>query len=532
MTGAAPILLGGQWSRSAAREHFETLNPATGEPLGSYPISTWDDVDSALDAGAESYRALADAGTAGVAAFLDSYADLIDGAADDLASIAGEETGLAVAPRLRDVEIPRTSDQLRQAARAAAGRTWVEPVLSPGAKIASYMAPIPGVVCVLGPNNFPFAFNGVSGGDFAAAIATGHPVLAKANPGHPETTRRMATLAAEAVQATGLPAATVQMIYRTSHADGSRLVADPRLAATAYTGSRSAGLALKASADSAGRPIYLEMSSVNPVVVLPAAVAAEGDRVALEIAASVLLGSGQFCTSPGLVFVVETPASDRFLASLAGAVSGAPATTLLGPSVMEGLAAARERWSAAGAVVIGAGSPGQSRTSYPNTIMKVDGARFLKESEALQSEAFGNLCLAVVAADADELLACLSILEGNLTGTIYAARDGSDDQLYGRVAPPLRERVGRLLNDKVPTGVAVVAAMNHGGPFPATGHPGFTAVGIPASLRRFAMLQCFDNVADNRLPPELQAANPLGLLRRVDDQLTSDPVVWSGAAGE
>jgi len=531
VTEAAPVLIAGEWSPSSASESFEAVDPATGRRLGTYPVSPADEVEAALRAGADAYRLLTDVDPSLIAAFLDGYADRIDGALDDLAATAAAETALAVAPRLREAEIPRTSDQLRQAARAAAARSWVEPVLSPSAGIASYLAPIPGVVCVFGPNNFPFAFNGISGGDFAAAVATGHPVIAKANPGHPGTTRVLASLAADAADAAGLPPAMVQMIYRTSHADGARMVADPRVAASAYTGSRSAGLALKASADVAGRPIYLEMSSVNPVVVLPGALAESGDRIVLDLASSLLLGSGQFCTSPGLIFLLRSADGDQFLEALTAAVSATPAGTLLGSGVMDGLIGARERWSAAGAVVVGSGPPGPGRFSYPNTVMRVDAATFLDHPEELQSEAFGNLSLAVVAAGIEELEKCMASLEGNLTATIYASADGSDDSAYRQVAPPLRQHVGRLLNDKVPTGVAVVPAMNHGGPFPATGHPGFTAVGIPASLRRFAMLQCFDNVPDHRLPPELQAANPLGLVRRVDERLTNEPVTWQPGAG-
>ena len=138
-----------------------------------------------------------------------------------------------------------------------------------------------------------------------------------------------------------------------------------------------------------------------------------------------------------------------------------------------------------------------------------------------QTEAFGNASLVVVAANEDELMAITRRLEGNLTGSVYSAADGSEDALYNRIATVLREKVGRLLNDKMPTGVAVVASMNHGGPFPATGHPGFTAVGFPASMQRFAMLQCYDAVRLNRLPPALQDKNPTGSLwRRINGDWT------------
>jgi NADP-dependent aldehyde dehydrogenase len=526
VTAAAPLLIDGRWLPSEGDEVFETVDPATGDQLGRYPVSPWPEVDAALEAGIQAYHTLSDTRPETIAALLMDYADRIDASAEELALTAERETGLARSPRLTGSEIPRTTDQLRQAARAAIDRSWVDPVLCPGSGICSYLAPIPGVVCIFGPNNFPFAFNGLAGGDFAAAIATRHPVIAKANPGHPETTQRLAALASEAVKAVGLPPSTVQLIYRTSHPDGSRMVADPRVAATAYTGSRGAGLSLKASADAAGKPIYLEMSSVNPVVILPGALESRCDLIAAELVASALLGAGQFCTSPGLVFVIASPSAEAFIDRYAAAVSSTPAATLLGRGIVEGLDDAYERWSAAGAVAIGIGPPGTGRTYYPNTVMRVGASSFLDHGEALQSEAFGNMSLVVVADDVDELIRCLDSLVGNLTGAIYADETGTDEDMYREVASVLRARVGRLLNNKAPTGVAVVPAMNHGGPFPATGHPGFTAVGIPASLRRFGMLQCFDNVPDHRLPAELQASNPLGLLRRVDDRSTREAVTW------
>jgi 2,5-dioxopentanoate dehydrogenase len=152
-----------------------------------------------------------------------------------------------------------------------------------------------------------------------------------------------------------------------------------------------------------------------------------------------------------------------------------------------------------------------------NTLLRVDGDTFLAHAEALQAEAFGNESLFVIAKDAEQLLQVAATLEGNLTGCVYSHRGGFDDGLYDRLAPILRSRVGRLLNDKMPTGVAVSSAMNHGGPFPATGHPGFTAVGIPASMHRFAALECFDNVRPNRLPPALREANPTGSMWRFVD---------------
>jgi NADP-dependent aldehyde dehydrogenase len=520
----APVLVGGRWREAAASGTFEARAPATGELLGTFPVSTWDDVDAALDAGAAAFDELAELGGGPirpVAAFLEGLAAALEAAAGELVATAHAETALPVAPRLRDVELPRTTEQLRQAAAAARSGTWRDPVLSPGGGIAAMNVPLPGPVVVLGPNNFPFAFNGVAGGDFAAAVATGHPVIAKSNPGHPATTALLADLARTAAVAAGLPAATVQLLHHLAPDDGCRLVADPRVAATAYTGSRRSGLVLKAAADAAGRPLFAELSSINPVVVLPGALAERGpDDLAAELAGSVLLGGGQFCTSPGLVLAIGPAGGDALRDALGAGIARATGATLLGPGVASGLERAVEGWLDAGAEAVAVGHPGPGCSAGP-AVAAVGGATFLAAGPALQAEAFGSAVLVVLAADRDELVRCVAALEGQLTGSIYSAAgdgDGGDDEdLYGRVERVLRRRVGRLLNDKVPTGVAVVPAMHHGGPWPATGAPQFTAVGLPAALARFTMRQCWDNVRDDRLPPELRAANPLGIDRTVAD---------------
>lgn len=517
-----PVLIAGDWRPSKGSETFSATNPATGKPIGAFPVSTWSEIDDALDAGASAFDALQDAGPEGWADLLRAIADEIEAAADELVDIAHAETALPVEPRLRTVELPRTTDQLRQAADAAVARAWREPVVAPAAKIVSYLASIPGVAVIFGPNNFPFAFNGIAGGDFAAALATGHPILAKANPGHPGTTQALARCVVRALESKRLPAATVQLVYHMQPEDGLRLVADARVAATAFTGSAKGGLALKRAADAAGKPIFLEMSSVNPVVVLSGAWAERGEQIADQLAESMSLASGQFCTSPGVLFAVgaDADALQNALIERLGARTPGP---LLGPGVVRELGRAVGELRDAGAEVAWTGSGSNDGSCrYPITLLRVGARRFLEDPTGLQREAFGNAALLVAADDEQTVVACLATLGGNLTGTVMTANDGSDDDAFRRVARVLRPRVGRLLQNKTPTGVAVVPAMNHGGPYPATGHPAFTAVGVPASLKRFAMLQAFDNVDDLFLPPELQAANPLKLQRFVDGRWTDE----------
>jgi len=525
-----PVLIAGAWRAAESSGVFHAENPATGETLpDEFPISRWADCDAALTAATGAAELLRTVSPAQLARFLTRFAERLEARAAELVECAHRETGLPKSPRLADVELPRTTNQLRQAAAAALEGSWALPAIDTKLNIRSLLAPL-GPVWVFGPNNFPFAYNGAAGGDFAAAIATGNPVIAKANTSHPGTSRRLAEEALVAVLETGLPPATVQMIYRTSHADGERLVADPRTASLGYTGSRTAGLKLKTAADIVGKPVFMELSSVNPVVVLPGALAERGAKLAEEFAGSCLLGSGQFCTSPNLVLLFAGEAAEQFVAAVARRLAATPSAPLLSANVLHTLDATVRTLRAAGAELVTGGSPLPAPGyRFANTLLRVSGETFLKSPAALQTEAFGNATLAVVVRDAAEAAAVLHSLEGNLTGSLYSDTAGADEALYAQLVPLLRLRVGRLLNDKMPTGVAVTPAMNHGGPFPATGHPGFTAVGIPASLRRFVMLQCFDNVRPHRLPAALQDQNPNGKMwRLIDGQWSQADVVRAG----
>lgn len=506
-----PVLIAGKWRPAAGSGTFHAENPRLETSLPeAYPISMWSDCDEALTAAAAAGRELARLDAEIRARFLERFAERIEALADELVEIANLESALPVKPRLADVELPRTTNQLRQAAAAARDGSWAMPTIDTALGIRSYLAPL-GTVAVFGPNNFPFAFNSIAGGDFAAAIAAGNAVIAKANTSHPGTTRRLAEEAKLAADEAGLPPGAIQLLYRIDHEHGARLVADPRLGATAYTGSRAAGLALKSAADAVGKPIYLELSSINPLVILPGALEERAEKIAEEFTASCLMGTGQFCTNPGLLLLLAGPSSEAFLTGLAKRFTAAPVGTLLTSKVAQSLVVSVSQLRAAGAQVVAGGSKGGGQgASYANTLLRAPGELFLERAEALQTEAFGNASLAVVADDAPQLAAILDRIEGNLTGTIYSHSGASDDALYADLEPRLRTKVGRLLNDRMPTGVAVSPAMNHGGPYPATGHPGFTAVGIPASLRRFALLACYDQVREPRLPPALRNKNPTG----------------------
>lgn len=516
-----PILIDGQWRQASYQATFQATDPTQHQTIDhTFPVSDWSDCDEALEAAHKASREMRALPREKTAAFLDCYAQKIEEAKDALVEAAFLETGLAKSPRLGDVELPRTSNQLRAAAAACRTGSWAFPTIDQKAGIRSCYQAL-GPICVFGPNNFPFAFGSVSGGDFAAAIAAGNPVIGKANSSHPETTRLFAELALAAANETGMPKAIVQLLYRTSHEDGEKLVSDPRIGATGYTGSRHAGLTLKAAADKAGKPIYLELSSVNPVVITPGALSERKDEIVNDFVTSVLMGTGQFCTNPGLVLLIQDPLSEIFVDDVKERFANTNSGTLLSPGVATSLASSVGELCDFGAeLLVGGGEPETDRCAYANSLLSATGKAFLSNPSGFQTEAFGNAALVVIAENVEELCEVIENLEGNLTGCIYSHTGGQDDLACDQISAELGPKVGRLLNDKMPTGVAVSPAMNHGGPYPATGHPGFTAVGVPASLLRFAKLTSFDNVRAARLPDLLQDQNPCSAWRFVDGTWT------------
>jgi NADP-dependent aldehyde dehydrogenase len=500
-----PPYISGSWHHAPPEPCFHTHNPATGQPQPDlYPISPWADLDAALNAAAEAAPVLArhDAGPL-VAAFLHRYATLIERNIEPLVQAAHEETGLPISPRLRDLELPRTLHQLGQATAAAFNGTWRRPVVDSQHNIRSCLAPL-GPVLVIGPNNFPFAYNAIAGGDFASALAAGNPVIAKGHPLHPTTTRLLAELAAEAADKACLPPGSVQLVYHIAPEDGLRLISDPRLAAVAFTGSRHVGLQLKAAADAAGKPFFAEMSSLNPVVILSGALRENPCAIAEQLTASLTSAAGQQCTKPGLVFLADSPYATAFLSHLTSLLQSTPTGPLFSAQSLGNALSAISKLRSAGAHLALGGAPlPQPGYFLASTLLTTTGRQFLADPASLQTEIFANAALVITASDTDELLACLSALQPNLTASIYAAPD--DGPLYPRVAQFLRPRCGRLLNNKMPTGVTVSPAMNHGGPYPATSNPHFSAVGFPHSIARFTQLHCYDNVPKHRLPPILQA---------------------------
>ncbi|MGN7918509.1 aldehyde dehydrogenase (NADP(+)) [Lysobacter sp. 22409] len=522
MGAREPVLIEGRWQASRdAGGDFRAFDPTRGTPFGpAFPVSGAADAEAALASACAVADELAAADPERIADFLEAYALGIEHDGPDLVALAHLETALPIEPRLAKVELPRTTGQLRQAARAVRERSWTQPTIDTAAGLRSHLAPLHKPVLIFGPNNFPFAFNAVAGSDFASAIAARNPVIAKVHPSHPATSQRLAELAHRALVEAGLPAAALQVLYHLDPAHGLALAGDARLGALAFTGSRNAGLALKARADAAGVPAYLELSSVNPVFLLEGALRERGDALAQEFFASCTMGTGQFCTHPGIVVLPRGADGDGFVAAAAASFAQAPSGVMFSRGVLDHLQQGLSDWREAGAELVagGAAAEGEGYRVQP-ALLSVDAATFLADRR-LQSEAFGPVSLVVRVDGIEQAVAISQGLEGNLTGTIYAGEPDAADE--ARLAASLRPRVGRLIASRMPTGVAVSPAMHHGGPYPSTGHPGFTAVGLPAAIRRFAALHCYDHVRDELLPLELRDRNPGGIARQVDGRWTYD----------
>ncbi len=458
------------------------------------------------------------------AAFLEAIADNIEAIRDDLVPRAVAETGLPEA-RLAG-EVGRTTGQLRLFAAVVREGSWngarIDPAQPdrkplPRPDIRQRTVPL-GPVAVFGASNFPLAFS-VAGGDTASALAAGCPVIVKAHDAHPGTSELVGRAIADAVRTEGLPAGTFSLLYGSGPELGIALVTDPRIKAVGFTGSRTAGTALVAAA--AGRPepipVYAEMSSINPVFLLGGALAGRATDIGRAFVGSLTLGSGQFCTNPGLVIAVDSPDLDTFIAAARDEVAQTAPTAMLTPNIADnyrrGVAAVQTE-----ADLIARGTADDGPAVGRSALFSTDAASFLA-SEALQAEVFGASSLIVRCADAAEMRSVAAKVEGQLTATVHA--DESDYEDAQRLLPILELKAGRILFNGWPTGVEVGHAMVHGGPYPATSDSRTTSVGSRA-IERFLRPVCYQDVPKALLPRPIADGNPDRLWRRIDGHLGKD----------
>jgi NADP-dependent aldehyde dehydrogenase len=335
-------------------------------------------------------------------------------------------------------------------------------------------------------------------------------VIAKAHPGHPTVSKLAAEEALEASGETGLPAATVQLLHGLDAGDGERLVADPRLGATGFTGSEAAGRKLFAAASAAGKVIWVEMGSINPVVLLPGALAERAGEIAGELTASVTGSAGQFCTKPGLVFFVGDAAGVAFAAAVIEKFAALGPQVLLGTAGCRRLCAGIEGLEQAGAHLLAGQAAAAGPASHVPTLLEVGGGVLVADPESFIVEAFGNATLLVRCGSLAELIQAVRCAHGSLGASLYCAKDGRDDAAFTQIAPLLVARAGRVIENRMPTGLAVTPPMQHGGPWPSAGPPFFSAVGFPWSILRFARRICFDGWTESRLPEIVRDAAPTG----------------------
>jgi 2,5-dioxopentanoate dehydrogenase len=493
------------------RGTLQGFNPATGEDLPPvYHTASAAEVDHAAQLAHAAFAIYSQ--TTGVerAQFLRRIAENIEALGDELMARAHAETSLPQA-RLR-TETGRTCNQLRLFADLVEEGSWVDARIDRGDRqrqplpkpdVRSMLRPV-GPVVVFGASNFPLAFS-VAGGDTASALAAGCPVIVKAHPAHPGTSELVGLAICEAVKSCGLPEGVFSLLFDSGTDVATALVKHPLIKAGGFTGSRAGGRALFNVASSRPDPIpfYAEMSSVNPVVILPGALLERADQLATGLHASVTVGVGQFCTNPGLVLLADNTDSDAFVNKLGELMAGAAEQTMLTPAIhtsyRNGVAA---RMNHSGVETIGS-----------SALFKTTATDFLAHPE-LAEELFGPSTLVVIYTD--QLIELINSLEGQLTATIH----GTDDDLRANkdLIALLETKAGRLVFNGFPTGVEVGHAMVHGGPYPATSDGRSTSVGTRA-IFRFTREVCFQDFPDEALPAELQEQNPLGIWRMVDGKL-------------
>lgn len=510
---------------------FAVTSPLDGRELaGRFFLSTLEDVATAMEAAASAADPLAATTGAARAGFIERIADEIMALGDALIERAGLETAL---PAVRLVgERVRTVNQLRLFATMARAGDWIDARIDraqpdrqplPRPDLRRAKRPL-GPVVVFGSSNFPLAFS-VAGGDTASALCTGNPVVVKAHRAHPGTAELVAGAIVRAVEACGMPAGTFSMLHGEGSVIGTALVRHPATRAVGFTGSRTAGRTLcdVAAARPDPIPVFAEMSSLNPVFLLPGAVADRGGEIAKGFVASMTLGVGQFCTKPGLVFALAGTALDRFKAAVAEAIAAAPPGSMLSAGIRTAFEHGRDAACAAGGAAVIARSatvidPG--KTQAAGIIVETNADAFLA-NPTLAEEVFGPFSLVVAVPSLDGMALIARRLAGQLTATIH----GTPEEL-GAAAGLLHilaTKAGRVIVNGFPTGVEVCHAMQHGGPWPATSDARFTSVGS-AALERFVRPVCYQDLPDALLPPALQNANPLGIERLIDGVRSRNPL--------
>jgi 2,5-dioxopentanoate dehydrogenase len=518
---------------SGSGELSYATDPTSGQHLQpGFAAATAEEVELAARLASEAFAVYCRVSGRDRGAFLRTIASKIESIAADIVERAQQETALPKA-RLQG-ETARTCAQLRLFAEVAEEGSWVDaridradPDRKPAAKpdIRSMLRPL-GPVVVFGASNFPLAFS-VAGGDTASALASGNPVIVKAHAAHPGTSELVGQMVRESIRECNLPEGVFSLLFGSGAQIGTALMKHPLVKAGGFTGSRTAGRALMDVAAARPEPIpfYAEMSSTNPVFILPGALRERGETIAAGLHTSFTLGAGQFCTKPGMVFFQHGDEAASFTDKLRQLVEGSAPFHLLTRSIHSSYDSALTSRKADAAVTLVAEAPNASRSAgfaVGSALFETDAATFLGSD--LDGEIFGPTTLLVRHSNRDQILEIARTLEGHLTATIHGTEQDLRD--FADLIAILEHKVGRLVFNGFPTGVEVCHAMVHGGPYPSTSDGRSTSVGTRA-IFRFTRQVCYQGFPDEALAEELKNENPLGIWRMVDGQMTQEAVSYA-----
>jgi alpha-ketoglutaric semialdehyde dehydrogenase len=511
-----------------AIECFTAINPATEKKLkGDFFKASLNDADEALAAAGIAFQSYRLISKDLKAAFLRSIADEISVIGDILIERASEESGLPAA-RLQG-ELGRTTGQLRLFADLVEEGSWVNAIIDtalperlpmPRPDIRQMLLPL-GPVVIFGASNFPLAFS-VAGGDTVSALAAGCPVIVKAHTAHLGTSALVGSAIINAVNKSGVPKGVFSLLYDDGYEIGQYLVKHPKTKAVTFTGSFKGGMALVELAQKRDQPIpiFAEMGSINPVILLPAAIKRKPVELAKKCAASITLGAGQFCTNPGLLIAVQSAELNVFKNTLTQLISETPSATMLTPGIHANYQKLSAQMLTEHGLTLLAESAVIARDVQHQSTARVFtvSARDFLNSEKLQCEIFGPYSLLVIADNMAQVEEIAVALEGQLTMTLMSEDNELSD--YPDLLNKISDKTGRMILNGMPTGVEVCTAMQHGGPFPATNDSRFTSVGAQA-IYRFAKPVAWQDWEHSLLPDALKDDNPLGIFRLVNKRRTN-----------
>ncbi|MCK5816346.1 MAG: aldehyde dehydrogenase (NADP(+)) [Flavobacteriaceae bacterium] len=511
---------------------YKTFNPKLNiENTTPFYEAATSEISAAVNLAAEAYKVFSKISGKKKAEFLNTIADEVLSLDDELIQSYCSESGL---PEERaKAERTRTIGQLRSFATLVEEGSWVEAVIDtaqpnrepiPKPDLRKMMIPL-GPVVVFGASNFPLAYS-TAGGDTAAAFAAGCPVIVKSHPMHAGTGELVASAIVKAVQKTGMPNGVFSNLNSSGIDIGTQLVQHPKIKAVGFTGSIKGGRALYdlASKREEPIPVFAEMGSVNPVVILPKALKNRAIKLAKTYATSITLGTGQFCTNPGLILGLKSKSLTKFINNLGKEIVKVDTKCMLHPTIFDVYEANKQRAVFQKEIEVVGVYENSVKSNYARQMVTtVEGITFL-ENPILHQEVFGPYSIVVQCKNEEQLEMIISNLEGQLTGTLIA--DNDEENNYPKIIDALQNRVGRLIFNGVSTGVEVCPSMNHGGPYPASTDSRFTAVGIH-SIKRWVRPFSYQNYPNALLPKELQNENPLKISRLVNEEQTVNEIKTS-----